>query len=92
MADSVLDNGMVDWLLATRGEEAAGGMIDAAHRAVRLGNPLICLSRMQDKAAWSAPFDSRFGWVQVRTLHSHMFTLEVQYGRRLLTRALAGCR
>jgi hypothetical protein len=62
--DAVLDNGAIDWLLQSQGEEAAGGLIDAAHRAVRLGNPMICLSKLQDKSVFCSPFDSRFGWVQ----------------------------
>eukprot|EP00611_Tribonema_gayanum_P019342 TRINITY_DN3330_c0_g1_i1.p1 TRINITY_DN3330_c0_g1~~TRINITY_DN3330_c0_g1_i1.p1 ORF type:complete len:297 (+),score=81.73 TRINITY_DN3330_c0_g1_i1:59-892(+) len=62
--DAVLDNGMLDWLLSTGREAAAGGMIDAVHRAVRLGNPLICLSSGTDKDTFCSPFESRFGWVQ----------------------------
>lgn len=62
--DVVLDNGALDRLLLSGGEEAAGGLIDAAHRAVRLGNPMVCLSTLPDNDLFCAPFSARFGWVQ----------------------------
>ncbi|CAM9580830.1 unnamed protein product [Chrysoparadoxa australica] len=62
--DSVIDAGALDNLLLNRGVDAAGKCIDAAHIAVRLGNPMVCISYLEDKSVFMAPFDARFGWMQ----------------------------
>jgi hypothetical protein len=38
--------------------------IDHLQDAVRLGNILVCLSKLE-KNVFCAPFEKRFGWVQV---------------------------
>jgi hypothetical protein len=62
--DAVLDNFCLDSVTAAADHEAAGRCIDAAHTAVRLGNPMISLSARTVRD-FTVPFDSRFGWVQV---------------------------
>jgi len=62
--DAIVDYGGLDSLLI--GSQGKAGMlkcIDHLQDAVRLGNILICLSKI-DKQQFCAPFEERFGWVQ----------------------------
>ncbi|CAM9260588.1 unnamed protein product [Scytosiphon promiscuus] len=61
--DCVVDVGLLDKLLSTQGVDAAKACSDAAHRAVRLGNPLVALS-MIDKDDFGQIFDGNWGWMQ----------------------------
>ncbi|CAM9751205.1 unnamed protein product [Ascophyllum nodosum] len=61
--DSVVDVGLLDKLVITMGLDAARTCSEAAHRAVRLGNPLVALSKI-DRDDYAAIFDGNFGWVQ----------------------------
>eukprot|EP00752_Nemacystus_decipiens_P007778 g6946.t1 len=61
--DCVVDAGLLDKLITTKGIDAARACSDAAHRAVRLGNPLVALS-MIDKDDFAQIFDGNWGWMQ----------------------------
>ncbi|CAM9199845.1 unnamed protein product [Hapterophycus canaliculatus] len=61
--DCVVDVGLLDKLVTTQGVDAAKACSDAAHRAVRLGNPLVALS-MIDKDDFGQIFDGNWGWMQ----------------------------
>ncbi|CAM9693030.1 unnamed protein product [Discosporangium mesarthrocarpum] len=61
--DSVVDFGFFDHLITTQGTEKAGLCLEAAHRAVRLGNPLVAISRIQ-KSDFELLFDGKWGWMQ----------------------------
>ncbi|CAM9777148.1 unnamed protein product [Ectocarpus sp. 4 AP-2014] len=62
-ADCVVDAGLLDKLITTEGLDAAKACSDAAHRAVRLGNPLVALS-MINKDDFAQIFDGNWGWMQ----------------------------
>jgi hypothetical protein len=47
---------------APTGKSGVLKCIDHLQDAVRLGNILVCLSRL-DKETFCAPFEERFGWV-----------------------------
>eukprot|EP00640_Fibrocapsa_japonica_P002532 CAMPEP_0113944010 /NCGR_PEP_ID=MMETSP1339-20121228/30572_1 /TAXON_ID=94617 /ORGANISM="Fibrocapsa japonica" /LENGTH=253 /DNA_ID=CAMNT_0000949049 /DNA_START=61 /DNA_END=822 /DNA_ORIENTATION=+ /assembly_acc=CAM_ASM_000762 len=61
--DAVVDFAAIDRLYDERGEEAVSDIIEAAHKAVRLGNPLISLSKL-DQETYTSFFGSKFGWVE----------------------------
>jgi hypothetical protein len=62
--DSIVDFGALDVLLKSEnGKQKMGLCIDQLQNAVRLGNILVCLSKL-DKSTFCDPFESRFGWVQ----------------------------
>eukprot|EP00904_Undaria_pinnatifida_P005685 jgi/Undpi1/2246/HiC_scaffold_12.g05632.m1 len=61
--DCVVDAGLLDKVLTAEGLDAAKACSDAAHRAVRLGNPLVALSKLS-KDDFSAIFDGNWGWMQ----------------------------
>ena len=54
--DSVVDFGAIDRLLEAGDSEGASQFVDAAHRAVRLGNPMVGLS-MVPKDDYTALFE-----------------------------------
>ncbi|CAN0353760.1 unnamed protein product [Pylaiella littoralis] len=62
-ADCIVDAGLLDKLVTTQGVDAAKACSDAAHRAVRLGNPLVALS-MINKDEFAQIFDGNWGWMQ----------------------------
>ncbi|CAM9109822.1 unnamed protein product [Choristocarpus tenellus] len=62
-ADSIVDCGLLDDVVTTQGAEVADRCVEAAHRAVILGNPLVALSRI-DRTKFSALFDGKLGWMQ----------------------------
>lgn len=61
--DSILDFGGIDSVISSQGKESAIECIDHLQNAVRLGNVLVCISKL-DRDTFCAPFDERFGWVQ----------------------------
>eukprot|EP00903_Cladosiphon_okamuranus_P012894 g12040.t1 len=61
--DCVVDAGLLDKLVTSQGIDAAKACSDAAHRAVRLGNPLVALS-MIGKDDFAQIFDGNWGWMQ----------------------------
>ena len=62
--DSIVDYGGLDSLLtSSRGKDGMLKCIDHLQDGVRLGNILVCLSKL-DKATFCPPFEERFGWVQ----------------------------
>ena len=60
--DAIVDYGGLDSLHKTSTESVLK-CIDHLQDAVRLGNILVCLSKL-DKKTFCSPFESRFGWVQ----------------------------
>ena len=64
MFDAIIDYGGLDELLIQNdGYEKALACIDHLQNAVRLGNILVCLSKLE-KERFCPPFEERFGWVQ----------------------------
>lgn len=61
--DAIVDNGGLDSVLNSKGEEGMLKTIDHLQNAVRLGNILVCLSE-EPKDRFCTPFEDRFGWVQ----------------------------
>lgn len=62
--DSIVDYGGLDALLTgSGGKDGMLKCIDHLQDAVRLGNILVCLSKL-DKETFCPPFEERFGWVQ----------------------------
>ncbi len=61
--DAIVDNGGLDSVLNSQGEEGMLKTIDHLQNAVRLGNILVCLSE-EPKDRFCSPFEDRFGWVQ----------------------------
>jgi hypothetical protein len=62
--DAIVDYGGLDSLHgAPTGKEGVLKCIDQLQKSVRLGNVLVCLSKL-DKETFCGPFDERFGWVQ----------------------------
>lgn len=61
--DCIVDYGGLDTVFLNGSEEKALRCIDHLQDGVRLGNILVCLSRL-DKEAYSSIFDRRGGWVQ----------------------------
>lgn len=63
--DAIVDFGGIDSILSvgSSSEEIALQCIDHLQNAVRLGNILVCLSKL-DKEVFCSPFEKRFGWVQ----------------------------
>ena len=62
--DAIVDYGGIDELhTAKTGKEGILRCIDHLQDAVRLGNILVCLSRLE-KDKFCGPFEERFGWVQ----------------------------
>ena len=64
--DAIVDNGAIDSLILSRdnaGNEKTLSCIDQLQNAVRLGNILICISKLE-KDIFCPPFEERFGWVQ----------------------------
>ena len=62
--DAIVDYGGLDSVL--KGKQGKQGMIkciDHLQDAVRLGNILVCLSKLE-KDEFCEPFNERFGWVQ----------------------------
>jgi hypothetical protein len=61
--DAIVDFGGIDSVhRAPTGKSGVLKCIDHLQDAVRLGNILVCLSRL-DKETFCAPFEERFGWV-----------------------------
>lgn len=60
--DAIVDYGGLD-SLHKGSSEGVLKCIDHLQDAVRLGNILVCLSKLEKKA-FCTPFESRFGWVQ----------------------------
>mmetsp|Transcript_13670 Transcript_13670/g.22781 ORF Transcript_13670/g.22781 Transcript_13670/m.22781 type:complete len:248 (-) Transcript_13670:126-869(-) len=61
--DAIVDCGAIDSLINSGNRDDALKCIDHLQDAVRLGNILVCLSKL-DKDTFCGPFDERFGWVQ----------------------------
>jgi hypothetical protein len=61
--DAIVDYGGIDQLIRTRPMNDVLKCIDHLQDAVRLGNILVCLSKLE-KDAFCEPFEKRFGWVQ----------------------------
>ena len=62
--DAIVDYGGLDSLHGQpSGRAGILRCIDHLQDAVRLGNILVCLSKL-DKEAFCSPFEDRFGWVQ----------------------------
>mmetsp|Transcript_33358 Transcript_33358/g.31829 ORF Transcript_33358/g.31829 Transcript_33358/m.31829 type:complete len:246 (+) Transcript_33358:127-864(+) len=61
--DAIIDYGGLDSLLNAGDESGVLKCIDHLQDAVRLGNILVCLSKLE-KNVFCAPFEKRFGWVQ----------------------------
>ena len=61
--DAIVDYGGLDDILTKGGKDSMLKTIDHLQNAVRLGNILICISKL-DKQVFCAPFEERFGWVQ----------------------------
>ena len=61
--DAIVDYGGLDSLHSKSTEEGVLKCIDHLQDAVRLGNILVCLSKLE-KAKFCSPFEERFGWVQ----------------------------
>lgn len=61
--DAIVDYGGLDDVLTQKGKDAMLKTIDHLQNAVRLGNILVCLSKL-DKESFCSPFEERFGWVQ----------------------------
>lgn len=62
--DAIIDSGAIDSLLTSSdGPRKALKCIDHLQDAVRLGNILVSLSKLEAKQ-FCAPFEERFGWVQ----------------------------
>lgn len=61
--DAIVDYGGLDSLHETSNEEGIVKCIDHLQDAVRLGNILVCLSKLEKKK-FCTPFESRYGWVQ----------------------------
>ena len=62
--DAIVDYKGLDSLhSAITGKEGVLKCIDHLQDAVRLGNILVCLSKL-DKKQFCSPFEERFGWVQ----------------------------
>ncbi len=60
--DAVIDYGGLDELILKGDESSVLKCIDHLQDAVRLGNILVCLSKLE-KEQFCAPFEERFGWV-----------------------------
>ena len=60
--DAIIDYGGLDELILKGDKNNVLKCIDHLQDAVRLGNILVCLSKLE-KAQFCAPFDERFGWV-----------------------------
>jgi hypothetical protein len=61
--DSIVDYGGLDSILLESGKKDMLSCIDHLQNAVRLGNILICISKLE-KELFCTPFEERFGWVQ----------------------------
>ena len=61
--DAIVDYGGLDDVLSQQGKDGMLKTIDHLQNAVRLGNILVCLSKL-DKKVFCEPFEERFGWVQ----------------------------
>ena len=63
--DAIVDFGGLDELLSCNNGDKSKALacIDHLQNAVRLGNILVCLSKLE-KEQFCAPFEERFGWVQ----------------------------
>jgi len=62
--DAIVDYGGLDSVLnGPSGKEGMLRCIDELQNAVRLGNILVCLSKLE-KEVFCGPFEERFGWVQ----------------------------
>ena len=63
--DAIIDYGGLDELLLKNNGDITKALacIDQLQNAVRLGNILVCLSKLE-KEQFCAPFEERFGWVQ----------------------------
>ena len=61
--DAIVDYGGLDDVLTQKGKDDMLKTIDHLQNAVRLGNILICISKL-DKELFCSPFEERFGWVQ----------------------------
>eukprot|EP01038_Epipyxis_sp_PR26KG_P011652 gene11652-15604_t len=62
--DAIVDYEGIDSLISSDASNTlALNCIDSLQNAVRLGNILVCLSKLE-KDVFCAPFDQRFGWVQ----------------------------
>jgi hypothetical protein len=63
--DAVIDYGAIDSILHFSDGDNAKALkcIDHLQNAVRLGNILVCLSKLE-KEVFCKPFNERFGWVQ----------------------------
>jgi hypothetical protein len=63
--DAIVDYGGLDSVMAAKGGKGFLKTVDHLQDAVRLGNILVCLSKLE-KETFCSPFEERFGWVQVR--------------------------
>jgi hypothetical protein len=63
--DAIIDYGAIDSILHLSDGDNTKALkcIDHLQNAVRLGNILVCLSKLE-KEVFCKPFNERFGWVQ----------------------------